>query len=147
MATRTAPPALAEAWELLGQLMLGQRTRMLSIAAEFELAPAQLMALKALEPGQPRPMSDLAGALRCDNSNVTGIVDRLEDRGLVVRKPGEHDRRVKMLEVTTQGETLRRRIAERMSEPPDPLKGLSEEDAAQLRDLLAKALQASSPGD
>ena len=146
MATKAESRALAEAWELLGELMLGQRTRLLSIAGEFDLAPAQVLALKALEPGHPRPMSDLACALRCDNSNVTGIVDRLEDRGLVTRRPGERDRRVKMLEVTHDGAELRRRIAERMGEPPDALKRLSDDDARHLRDLLARAL-ASSDGD
>ena len=139
--------AHAEAWELLGELMTGQRARMLAIASDFDLAPAQVLALKALEPGHPRPMSDLAVALRCDNSNVTGIVDRLEDRGLVTRRPGERDRRVKMLEVTDEGAALRRRIAERMREPPEALKRLSEDDARALRDILARACAASSAGD
>ena len=76
MATTKLSPA-AEAWALLQQLMMGQRTRMLAVASEFDLAPAQILALKSLEPGRPRAMSDLAGALHCDNSNVTGIVDRL----------------------------------------------------------------------
>ena len=40
-------------------------------------------------------MSALAHALHCDNSNVTGIVDRLEAAGLVERRAAEHDRRVK----------------------------------------------------
>jgi DNA-binding MarR family transcriptional regulator len=102
MATTKQSPA-TEAWALLQQLMMGQRTRMLAVAGEFDLAPAQMHALKALEPGKPRPMSELAGALRCDNSNVTGIVDRLEDRGLVRRVPSDRDRRVKMLEVTPAG--------------------------------------------
>ena len=39
-------------------------------------------------------MSELACALHCDNSNVTGIVDRLEDRGLSSVTRAEHDRRV-----------------------------------------------------
>ena len=144
MATKAESRALAEAWELLGELMLGQRTRMLTIAAEFDLAPAQLLALKTLEPGKPKPMSDLACALRCDNSNVTGIVDRLEDRGLVQRKPGERDRRVKMLEVTREGAELRNRIAKRMGEPPEALRHLSDDDAEQLRAILARALGAVS---
>jgi MarR family transcriptional regulator, organic hydroperoxide resistance regulator len=138
--TTSAPPAIQEAWELLGEIMLGQRGRMLAIASEFELAPAQVMALKALEPGKPRPMSDLAYALRCDNSNITGIVDRLEARGLVERRPGVDDRRVKMLEVTPEGAALRKRLYERLSRPPEPLASLSEEDACALRDVLARAL-------
>ena len=52
-------------------------------------------------------MSALAAALQCDNSNVTGIVDRLEAQGLVERRPAAHDRRVKTLVVTTEGVELR----------------------------------------
>lgn len=140
MANATAQRAAQEAWELLTELMKGQRGRMLAIASEFDLAPAQIMALNALEPGSPRPMSELAAAMRCDNSNVTGIVDRLEARGLVERRPGVHDRRVKMLEVTEEGEQLRRRLHERLSRPPEPLASLSDEDARALRDILARAL-------
>ena len=136
-ATRSAAE---EAWTLLSELMAGQRGRMLAIASEFELAPAQIMALKTLQPGEPKAMSELACALRCDNSNVTGIVDRLESRGLVERRPGERDRRVKMIEVTPEGAELRERLSERLSRPPEPLASLSDEDARALRDVLARAL-------
>ena len=53
------------------------------------------------------PMSALAGPLMCDNSNVTGIVDRLEALGLVERRPAERDRRVKAVALTEQGIALR----------------------------------------
>jgi DNA-binding MarR family transcriptional regulator len=134
--------AVAEAWQLLQRIMLGQRGRMAAIAAEFELAPAQMFALNALEPGRPKPMSELAQALRCDNSNVTGIIDRLEARGLVERRPGERDRRVKMLDVTPEGAELRGQIRRRLSLPPEPLASLGEEDARVLRDILRRALEA-----
>ncbi|HEX8207170.1 MAG TPA: MarR family transcriptional regulator [Solirubrobacteraceae bacterium] len=130
-----------EAWTLMQELMLGQKGRMFAIAGEFELAPAQVMALGRLEPGRPCAMSELAGALRCDNSNVTGIADRLEARGLVERRAAEHDRRLKMLHLTDQGAELRERLWERLSRPPEPLAGLSEEDAAALRDVLRRALR------
>ena len=59
------------------------------MAQEFELAPQQMIALRMLGSG-PRKMSDLAQALFCDNSNVTGIVDRLEERGSCAgRRPRE----------------------------------------------------------
>ena len=140
MAETKATPAIQEAWALLTEIMMGQRGRMLAIAQEFELAPAQVMALKSLEPGRPRPMSELASVMRCDNSNVTGIVDRLEARGLVERRPGDRDRRVKMLEVTPEGAALRERLHERLRLPPEPLASLGEEDARALRDILARAL-------
>ncbi len=132
--------AAEEAWALLTEVMMGQRGRMLAIASEFDLAPAQVLALKALEPGEPKAMSELAGALRCDNSNVTGIADRLEARGLVERRPAEHDRRVKMLHLTDEGAALRERLWERLSRPPEPIASLSPEDARALRDILERAL-------
>ena len=43
------------------------------------------------------PMHEIASLLACDSSNVTGIVDRLEARGLVTRRTAERDRRVKQI--------------------------------------------------
>jgi hypothetical protein len=71
-----ASPA-AQAWRLIHQLIASQRGRFLGVAAEFELSPPQIMALQMLDPEHPLAMSELAAALGCDNSNVTGIVDRL----------------------------------------------------------------------
>ena len=137
---RVAAGPAAEAWTLMQELMLGQKGRMFAIASEFELAPAQVMALERLEPGRPCAMSELAGALRCDNSNVTGIADRLEARGLVERRAAEHDRRVKMLHLTPEGAELRERLWDRLSRPPEPIASLSDEDARALRDVLRRAL-------
>jgi DNA-binding MarR family transcriptional regulator len=135
------PTAASEAWVLLSELVASQRGRVMCVSSDFDLAPGQMMALKWLDPDQPRPMRELAHALSCDNSNVTGIIDRLEDRGLVERRPAPHDRRVKMLVVTPQGAELRRRIRERLEEPPEPLLRLDADEQRTLRDLLRKALE------
>jgi DNA-binding MarR family transcriptional regulator len=119
-------------------LVVGQRRAMLALAGEFELSPPQLLALNALDPGDPRPMSELAGALRCDASNVTGIVDRLEDRGLVERRPAEHDRRVKHLLLTERGRELRDQVAERLDTAPAGFEVLDADEQRRLRDLLRK---------
>jgi DNA-binding MarR family transcriptional regulator len=122
------------------ELMHVSKQRFMAIASEFDLSPPQVMALRHLDPDEPKPMSELALALRCDNSNVTGIVDRLEDRGLVERRPGEHDRRVKMLRITERGAEVRGRLAARLDEPPEPLARLSLEDQRTLRDIMRRAL-------
>jgi DNA-binding MarR family transcriptional regulator len=116
------------------------KRRFMAIASEFDLSPPQVMALRQLDPDEPKPMSELAIALRCDNSNVTGIVDRLEDRGLVERHPGEHDRRVKMLMITERGAQVRAGLAARLDEPPEALANLSPEDQLALRDIMRRAL-------
>jgi len=67
----------------------------------FELSAAQAKALRYLTWAGPVPMRELADRLRCDVSNVTGLVDRLEQRGLVERRPAPSDRRVKTLVVVT----------------------------------------------
>jgi DNA-binding MarR family transcriptional regulator len=142
VATRTQSPA-SEAWRLLVQLFGANRRNYFAIASEFELSPPQVMALRHLDPDEPKPMSELACALHCDNSNVTGIVDRLEDRGLVERRAADHDRRVKMLVVTERGAELRARLCARMDAAPTALAGLSEADQIALRDILRRASDAS----
>jgi MarR family transcriptional regulator, organic hydroperoxide resistance regulator len=130
----------AEAWALLSDLLLMQRTRYAAIAGELELAHMQALALKQLQPGAPLPMSALAEALGCDASNVTGIVDRLEARGLIERCAAEHDRRVKMLAVTEKGADVRGTLLARMHEAPPEIARLSREDQRALRDILRRAL-------
>jgi DNA-binding MarR family transcriptional regulator len=133
----------SEAWGLLFRLYVSQRGRVPQIAAEFELSPMQAHVLRLLEPGQPLPMRTLARKLCCDASNVTGIVDRLEERGLVQRTAAPADRRVRMLVVTDSGLALRRRMLKRMSEAPEPIARLSADDQRALREILHRALETS----
>jgi DNA-binding MarR family transcriptional regulator len=91
--------------------------------------------------GGPRKMSELAQALFCDSSNVTGIVDRLEERDLVIRESASGDRRVKLLVLTKEGERVRAEITKRMAEPPPPIASLSEKDQRALRDILKRAVE------
>jgi DNA-binding MarR family transcriptional regulator len=132
--------AIEDAWALMGQLFWEMRPRMIRIASEFGLSPPQLFALKTLEPDNPIPMSALASALHCDNSNVTGLVDGLEAQDLVERRPDDHDRRVRMLVVTENGAQVRARLTEVMHEVPPELAALSDADQRALRDILRRAL-------
>ena len=60
-------------------------------------------------------MHEIASRLACDSSNVTGIVDRLEARGLVTRRPCERDRRVKQIVPTALGLEVRDALRARMA--------------------------------
>ena len=116
---------------------MAQKPRVVAIAQEFDLAPQQLYALKLL--GDPLSMGELAGRLACDSSNVTGITDRLEQRGLVERRGADWDRRVKLLVLTDDGRATRDAIVERMSEPPELVTKLPAADQRALRDILKRA--------
>ena len=147
-ATSTSPATSPadEAWTLLRELAMTQRGAILAIAAELGLSPPQLFALQALREDEPAPMSGLADMLRCDASNVTGLVDRLEARGLVQRRAAPHDRRVRHLVLTAEGRTLRARLADRIQAPPPGLAALPDAEARQLRDLLRKVFAGGAPG-
>lgn len=130
-----------ETWGLLSSLVYPPP--FLSIAREHDLRPAAFGALRML--GEPRTMGTLAALLHCDNSNVTGIVDNLEDKNLAVRFPSEVDRRIKVVELSVPGEKLRKRLMEEMAKPPDWVESLSEKDRKALRDILQRAAAARNP--
>jgi MarR family transcriptional regulator, organic hydroperoxide resistance regulator len=130
----------SEAWALMLGLLFSTKQQRMAVAQEFELAPAQLQALWELEPGREVPMSALAESLTCDPSNVTGIVDRLEARGLIERRSSERDRRVKMLAVTPEGATVREQVMRRMFRPPEQIASLSKPDQRALRDVMRRTL-------
>jgi DNA-binding MarR family transcriptional regulator len=129
-----------EAWAPLFELIQERMRHFPGLAAEFELSPVQAHVLRMLGYG-PQPMSVLAGYLACDASNVTGLVDRLEGRGLVERRSAEHDRRVKLLCLTEPGAEVRQRLMERIAEPPAAISALSAADLRALRDVMRRAVE------
>ena len=143
-AANESDPAV-EAWSLMTSLVFSARPRMFQAAHEFDLHPGQLRALQLLDPEREVPMSALAGQMFCDASNVTGIVDRLESRGLIERRPSKADRRVKMLAVTDEGTRVRERVRERLSQPPPQLAALSPAEQRVLRDALRAAVEGTEP--
>ena len=111
-----------------------------TVAAEFDLKPGQAQALQQLRPGRPMTMGEVARGIRCDPSTITGIADRLEERGVVKREPSQSDRRVKSLVLTKSGEALRKRLLARLAEVPDELASLPPGKQRALQDLLRETL-------
>jgi DNA-binding MarR family transcriptional regulator len=135
-----AEGAAAEAWALLAELLFVHgKPRFPAIAGELGLSPPQALLLRLI--AEPQPMSTLAEAMHCDNSNLTGLADRLEERGLAERRPDPRDRRVKLLAPTDEGAELREEITRRMAEPPEALLKLSDEDQRTLVEILRKTVQ------
>ncbi len=135
--SRTTPAS--RTWTLMLDFVLEHaRPRMVEIWREFDLMPPQQLALGLLD--EPRPMGDLAQHMHCDNSNITGIVDRREERGLVERRAAEGDRRVKLVALTDAGREIREELNRRRAEPPPELAALSDAELGKLEQVLAKAL-------
>ena len=130
----------SEAWLTLHRYFTRQKPRMERIATELELTGMQAFALYLLE--EPMPMGELAVRMGCDNSNVTGIVDRLESRGLIERRPAPDDRRIRLLVLSPAGEKLRARGLELFAAPPPGIASLSKAEQRTLQELLEKALAA-----
>ena len=136
----SANPPESGAWQLLVRFFFTQRSTLPPLAADLQLSPAQCHVLHLIEPDRPIPMGQLAETLACDASNVTGLVDRLESRGLLRRQASPEDRRVKVLVLTRTGCRLRALLIERMTAPPAALERLSLREQRELVRILTRLL-------
>ena len=129
------------------RLMLGVRLGLLTLAGQLRqswaahaaasgLSTAQVNALLTLEPGTAVPMRSLAARLNSDASNLSVLIDRLERRGAVERRPDPADRRVKALALTAEGERLRAAFWRSVVEDPGTLAPLSDADLETLAGVL-----------
>jgi DNA-binding MarR family transcriptional regulator len=140
--TKSNDPA-AEASEAAINIWMGSKPVVPRIAAELGLAPPELMLLRYLDEDDALPQRAFAKTLHCDASYVTMIVDRLEERGAIERRPDPSDRRVKRIVLTQAGRELREQILERLYEPPAAISRLPKADQRALRDILRRALELS----
>jgi DNA-binding MarR family transcriptional regulator len=136
VATSDKSSLASEAWIAMMEFFFSKgRPRMLELWREFDLMPPQQMVLGLLLDA-PRPMGELAQEMHCDNSNITGIVDRLTERGLVERQAAERDRRVKLVALTAAGRKLAKDLARRRALPPDEIAALPEADLRRLHRIF-----------
>ena len=141
MHTRAKADPATEAWKMVFEVITSERPlRIPSVAADFGMSPMGVNVFRILEPGAELPMSALADSVGCDASNVTGIVDRLEARGLIERRDDPGDRRVKLITLTDEGAQLREQVMDRLYEPPAAIARLSSADQRALCDILSRAL-------
>jgi len=137
--------AADQAWALLLQAAFELvHAHFAAAVAELDLAPVQAKALHELNVEPPISMRELAERLKSDPSNVTGLIDRLEARGLVERRPDPNDRRIKGLALTSAGAKLRERLFARLYAAPRSVAELSERDQRTFADVLQRILSVSS---
>ena len=108
---------------------------------ELDLTLALADALWQLNPALgPLSRRDLAERLRCDPSNVTFLVNRLERRRLISRARADGDRRVKALALTQAGVEMRNRLIATLAQSP-MFNQLTNAQRGQLADLLGRCVR------
>ncbi|MFD4987357.1 MarR family winged helix-turn-helix transcriptional regulator [Streptomyces sp. NPDC058374] len=136
MATRTDPLTL-EVVELIAAVVARYHEEYDRAAAEQALTGAQARVLGLLSI-EAMPMRQIARRLKCEPSNVTGIVDRLAVRGLVERRPDPADRRVKLAALTAEGRRIAETLRDSLDFAREPLAGFSREERVMLRGMLRR---------
>ena len=126
------------------RLLMSHRAWIKSGAVSFGLSAFQAMTLIFMDPARPQQMSEVAATIGCGPSNLTGIIDKLEARGFVKRRPGQGDRRVRQVSLTRAGQAFRNRLLARIREPAPWMRALSDADQRTLTEIFTKAL-ASGP--
>lgn len=135
--------ARAAVVELLFTYVDRLRVHFESIARARDLTPVQAKVLLSLS--EPVPTGSLADVLCCDPSNITGVVDRLVEGGLLSRTEDRTDRRVKMVTTTAAGRRTRESfVAELFGDVPG-MSELSRTQVAELRHVLERLARSATP--
>ncbi|MGW7001776.1 MarR family winged helix-turn-helix transcriptional regulator [Streptomyces sp. NPDC054933] len=132
-------PLTREVVDLIGTIVSRYHEEYDTAAGKHQLtgAQARVLGLLSLE---PMPMRRIAEQLKCEPSNVTGIIDRLEVRGLVERRPDAADRRIKLAAATATGKETYERLRSSLDFAREPLARLSTAERTVLRDTLRRML-------
>jgi DNA-binding MarR family transcriptional regulator len=143
-AGQTKQDLAQSAWKLLMRVAEKHMEEAGERLGEMGLSPVQGHFLDELAKMPPGPMSQLVARMDVDPGWVTDIVDRLEKRGDVVRKPSPEDRRVKILELTPQGRESWRKMDAALFAAPSELMELRGGEVLLLYKIAKSLAQAAN---
>lgn len=113
--------------------------------AGCDLTPVQYAALSAVATHPGIDQATLAGLIAYDRTTITGVIDRLVQKNLLVRQPNSRDRRAHELQITGAGRRMLRSIEPAVeSAQRIMLRGLTAGEAKELMRLLTKAIAAGN---
>jgi len=110
-----------------------------------DLTPVQYAALTVIEAHPGTDQVTLGGLIAIDRATITGVIDRLTQKGLVLRVANRNDRRVRELKITSDGTALLADVrpaveaAQRVM-----LQGLAPDEAVEFMRLLRKVVTSNS---
>ena len=123
-------------WRLMFNVLLRTAPQRTEVLGRLGLTPNDSRALASLDPKTGRSMRSLANEWRCDASNATWIVDRLERAGLAERRSLPEDRRVKLVVLTPKGIRTKAELMEAFYTTPPELLELDNAELEALERLL-----------
>ncbi len=93
------------------QLARAHRGYAATLLRQMDLHPGQELVLMHLYDRDAQTQSELLASIGLDHSTVSKTLRRMQDAGLLVREPAEHDRRVMVVRLTDKGSAMREPIA------------------------------------
>lgn len=132
----TADEDARAAFAVMADLVLDNQRRQ-AVSEAVGLPFGRVRALKRIA-AKPMTLGELAVAMNVDPPNCTAIVDDLESRGLVERRPHPTDRRSKLVVITRAGAQLAKKAKAVMDSPPTSLASLPAADLRRLAEILAR---------
>ncbi len=131
------------AWAVMSELVLDNERRR-EVSEAIGLPFGRVRALRRIA-AAPMTPGKLAAALGIEPANCTPVVNDLESRGLVERRPRPGDRRSKLLVATPAGARLGKRATRLLDRPPAVLENLPPDDLRTLAEILAR-IEQPKPG-
>jgi DNA-binding MarR family transcriptional regulator len=132
-----SPPFGEAVGFLLSQLGFETARHFGTLMSEVELEPRQYALMRAIDAAEGRSQNEVGDVLRIPPSSMVGVVDLLEERGLVERRPHPTDRRARLLYITAHGKKVLAKGTElAVSLEQAVCHGLSERERRSLLRLL-----------
>jgi DNA-binding MarR family transcriptional regulator len=136
--SKTRETRARRVWQLMFDFLMRTAPLRTEVLGRFGLTPNESRALGSLTQDEGRTMRSLADEWRCDASNATWIVDRLEQAGLAVRRDQPNDRRVKLVLLTAKGARMKSDVMAAFYAPPPELLTLDAAELTALERLLER---------
>ena len=107
--------------------------------AALDLTAMQWGPLMLLAYGKANTAAEMSRCGGVETSTITRMLDRLETKGLLVRKRSESDRRIIYLELTQEGQQLVEKVPDLLAESLNKhLRGFNAEEVANTKSLLKR---------
>ncbi|MFO0781854.1 MAG: MarR family transcriptional regulator [Candidatus Saccharimonadales bacterium] len=129
--------SLEDSYVSLFKFMQVAKRRVFAMGTEHGLTGMQAVMILLLD--CPRPMNAFSKIFNCDASNITGLVDGLQEKGLASRFEDPDDRRIKIVQLTARGKKLRTHFFKHIDTQENPIfSKLDSQERATFVALLQK---------